>query len=242
MRVVTAVIALLAAACATAPADPVWVEVTETTTRLNCWGEPAGGTFGSRIARSPLFVSPDGRRSAWSEVRALAVTGRASDMRACQNISTLMVAEGGGAYQSAFQQRPGAEGRNGNSLTIVDWSPDSRFLLVELATWTYPTDRDNPLLLVYDGVTRQVADLDAAEAVTRTFGRACRTAFSAGGFTSDGRVVVRLRPSESPPPQTTQCVGSELLFVVDRTGGRLEPWEGAPPARHAGSGPPVAID
>ena len=72
-------IALLGGGCAATAPSPggEWVEVLDGTTRVTCHGADLEGPMGPRLARSDVYVSPDGSRRAWVEVEARAQRGKA---------------------------------------------------------------------------------------------------------------------------------------------------------------------
>lgn len=186
-------IAAAAAACATAVPESPYIEVIEGTTRVTCRGPGLEGPFGSRLARSPMLVAPAGGRSAWAEVEAVALEDGGGE-GTCQNVSRLFVREGETA-RVVFTQRPGWEGRSGNALDLIDWSPDGSRLLLELHTWTYPTDPPDPLVLVWDARTRQAEAIDL-EALSGGSAPDCAYRLAARGFDDDGWAVIDLLPDD----------------------------------------------
>lgn len=205
-------IVLLLAGCVTTASDGFLdvIEVTDETTRLSCWDGMADGSFGSRIGRSGVVVGPTGHR-AYTEVHALALAGRTPDMRSCQNISTLYLATGPeGEFRPLFQQRPGGEGRNGNSITIVDFSPDGSRIMANLDTWTYRTEIDSPLVIVLDIEGQRTGKLDAAAAVRQRFGDDCSFHIEGAGFADDGSPLIRITPPAGRD-DGEPCVAQPLL-------------------------------
>ncbi|HUP65992.1 MAG TPA: hypothetical protein VM557_12020 [Thermoanaerobaculia bacterium] len=181
--------------CATLPAPERdgYLEVVEGVSRITCHGSSLDGPFGSRLARSMMLMAPGGERGAWveTEARALIDAGREGT---CQNVSTLWVREGASAPFVAFTQQPGWEGTNGNSLRLIDWSEDGKQLLLELQTWTYPTDPVDPILLIYDASTRQVSQLPIAASLQAKYGSDCRARLEGTGFSDAGEVLITVAP------------------------------------------------
>lgn len=187
--------------------------------------------MGPRLARSDVYVSPDGSRRAWVEVEARALID-GDDGGTCQNISRLYVADASGTAV-AFTQRPGWEGRNGNALEIVDWSADGTQLMMELFTWTYPTDPASPLVLVWDAGTAQTRQLDARGAVEARLRQGCAFELRGRGFTDSGLPLL----SVSSPAENA-CPGSPGHVIARDNGVIVEPLTGTPPALRARREPP----
>jgi hypothetical protein len=194
----TLLAAVLVGGCASAPTQPAgFLEILEGATRVTCRGVGMDGEFGSRLARSPMLVAPAGDRAAWVEIeaQALRVNG---DEGTCQNVSRLWIREAGVSHV-AFVQKPGWEGRNGNAIDLIDWSPDGSRLLLELHTWTYPTDPVDPTLLVWDSATRTLDQVDAGARLTDRFGSDCRFRLRGEGFAPDGTIVFRVETGAEAP-------------------------------------------
>lgn len=215
----------LSIGCATAddPRRGDWLEVLEGTTRVTCRGADLEGPLGPRLARSDVFVSPDGSRMAWVEVEARALVDGSGGT--CQNISRLYVRDAAGT-RVVFLQKPGWEGRNGNALEIIDWSADGNRIVMELFTWTYPTDPMRPLALVWDAATGQTTQVDARLAVAERAGVDCELDLRARGFDAAGNPILSVGPREG-------CSAPSLPAVVAFDGGtRVEPLTSAiPPIR-----------
>jgi hypothetical protein len=223
---------LLGGCAATAPSPATqWVEVLDGTTRVTCHGADLEGPMGPRLARSEVYVSPEGSRRAWVEVEARALID-GDDGGTCQNISRLYVADASGTVV-AFTQRPGWEGRNGNALEIIDWSSDGSQLMMELFTWTYPTDPARPLVLVWDAKTSETRQLDARAAVEARLSQACAVELGGAGFTDSGFPLLTISSPAGNP-----CAGSLRHVIARENGVSVEPLTGTPPAHRARREPP----
>jgi hypothetical protein len=211
-----------------------WVEILDGTTRVTCHGEDLEGPMGPRLARSEVYVSPDGSRRAWVEVEARALVD-GNDGGTCQNISRLYVSDASGTAV-AFTQRPGWEGRNGNALEIVDWSSDGTQLMMELFTWTYPTDPASPLVLVWDAKTSQTRQIDARVAVEARLSQGCAFDLGGAGFTDSGFPILTISsPTENP------CAGPNRHVIARENGVAVEPLTGTLPAHRARREPPGSV-
>ena len=226
--------AALLGACATATPRPgEYLEVLEGTARITCRGTGMDGAFGSRLARSAMLVAPGGARAAWVEIEAQAL-GVDDDEGTCQNVSRLWIREGGETFV-AFVQKPGWEGRNGNAIDLIDWSPDGARLLLELHTWTYPTDPADPTLLVWDARTRAIEQVEAGARLTERFGSGCRFLLRGAGYDSDGAVVFRV---ETPADAGASCVSAGQLWRLAPGDARLASHPATPERRGTTSAPP----
>lgn len=171
--------------------DPVWIEEGTTVRRLSCYSnEP----FGSRYGRSEPLSSADGQMVAWSEVRAIASQPGDETSRSCRNVSRLWIQRAGGDAHLAFEQNPGAEGKNGNSIVPVAWSPDGRQLLFELDTWTYYTDREPPMFALWPADGGEIERIPIEPAMREEFGAECGFQVIARGFDRDGSVIIETSP------------------------------------------------
>ncbi|HVT44338.1 MAG TPA: hypothetical protein VMT00_08105 [Thermoanaerobaculia bacterium] len=232
MRRLTTLATLLATACVSGPQLPPMrvttlpiVERLAQTERLDCHGTSGNGEFGSRYGRSAILRSDDGARAAYTEVEAIATSWNEGETRACRNISRLWVSSGGSEWRKAFEQNPGAEGRNGNSLRIVDWSPDGGSLLLELQTWTYHVDQENPLILVHELDSGRTIHTGIEALLRERHGGDCDMALEPIGFSPEGDVVVRTVPGGkrfARPP----CTDETTIWRYDVAGERIEAMPG----------------
>lgn len=176
-----------------AAARPV-VERPAQTKALSCFGDGEGDAFGTRIARTPVLAAPDGGYRAYAEGEALAFSEEYAPQPGCVNFSRLYLAAGSGAFELVLSLSPFA-GLAGNSIRLVDWSPDGRWLLLETELWAYGSEFDNPDILVLHAVRRYFDALDMGEALRQRFDRACFLYWRALGFLADGAVAVETLPS-----------------------------------------------
>lgn len=174
-------------------ARPV-VERLKETRALSCFGKAGGAEYGTRVARTPVLAAPGGRFRAYAEGEALAYSEEYGPDPGCVNFSRLHLAEGSGAFDLVLSLSPFA-GLSGNSIHIVDWSPDGRRLLLETEMWAYGSEFDNPDILVLHAARRYFEALDMGEALRRQFDRRCFLLWRALGFLADGAVAVETRPA-----------------------------------------------
>lgn len=177
---------LVGLCCAAAPRDTKsrYVEISSDTSFVTCFKEPVG----SRLARGPVLVSPDGRFRAYTEVEARAV--KVGDDVACVNRSRLYVGVGSQPYENVFIEEPRLY-MQGNALTLVDWSPDSRYLLMQLFDFQYASDAASPSVLVYDTRYQYFLSPVVDDVFGRHFNKTCNVRADPLGFSPQGTIVLK---------------------------------------------------
>src|ERR1700730_14293257 len=103
----------------------------------------------------------------------------------------------------------------GNFLTLVDWSPDSRYLLMQLFDFQYESDAASPSVLVYDTRYQYFASPQMDEIFGRHFNRTCNVRVDPLGFSPQGTVVVKAAnwiEVDGEPPSSRASV-REVMFV-----------------------------
>lgn len=170
------------------------VERRTETEALTCFGRGEGDGFGTRVARTPVMAAPDGGFRAYAEVEALAFSEEYAPEPGCVNYSRLHLAAGSGDFELVLSLSPFA-GLSGNSIRLVDWSPDGRRLLLEAEMWAYGSEFENPDILVLHAGRRYFEALDMGEALGHRFDRDCFLLWRALGFLADGAVAVETRPA-----------------------------------------------
>jgi hypothetical protein len=107
---------------------PEHVIVSETAT-ADCYDKASNKLVGSMLVRRPVILSPDGKYQAYAENEAVAYRGAGAE---CVNTARLFVkGPGEKEFRLAYLQEPSLYTLF-NEINIVDWSPDSRYLLAEL--------------------------------------------------------------------------------------------------------------
>lgn len=160
-----------------------YVESPTNTYWVTCGKDPP---YHSRTATSPPLVSPDKLKRAFARVAAT-TTG----LNSCSSESKLFFR---GPHDRSFRVIyliPSTVSEGMNGLRLVDWSPDSQYLVFETIRWQEGTD---------SGVDTDVVSYDSNSGVFGTliwdvfFGndkRDCRRNLRALGFSPEGKLVVR---------------------------------------------------
>jgi hypothetical protein len=150
----------------------------------------------SRTVSSDIFISPDGKRRAYTRVVANSVAGQLNaerTVRMCVNNSMLFVNANGDSFDLVFLQEA-TDTENGNSLQIVDWSADGHRLLLELAQWQYDSPGVTRSPLVYQTELGVFQQPDLGRAFHKQFGMDCSLNVRVAGFTGDGKIVIETQP------------------------------------------------
>jgi len=162
----------------------------------------------SRMVRGDVFISPDNKHCAYSEVEARAIrpstVGYAGPL--CVNNSRLLVRSEASDFKVVFLEEP-SDVEAGNSLRVVDWSADSRRLLFELAQWQYDSPGVGRTPVIYDvnyGVFQQP---DLNHIFSRHFGLECSLDVHVVGFSPEAKVVIETQPL-SPEEEEVQALPS----------------------------------
>ncbi|HEV2342340.1 MAG TPA: hypothetical protein VGS15_11125 [Candidatus Acidoferrales bacterium] len=178
---------------------PAVLIISENTRDMSCWNR-SGEFVGSRLLRSPVLISGDGLRRAMVEVEATGYRPKDPATYAgslCENHSRLFFAgPQDKSLKIVYQLSP--DSSEGNSLKLVDWSPDGTRLLVERGEWLYESEGDYTDFVVFDSRTGSTAEPNIEAALEARFGKGCSSDNSISGFTPKGDVVVTVSPISEP--------------------------------------------
>lgn len=186
------------------------------TAEVSCWkgnDHPI-----SRLGRSPVISSSAGYR-AYAEVKATAFRPKYQETYAgplCENTSRLFLAGPGDAeFKLAYSQS--ADFSDGNSLKLVDWSPDGMHLLMERASWKYESEGTYTDLALFSLSSGGVTAPDLSKILEGRFGKDCGSENSVIGFTPEGNVIILVNPLEDTyyNEGATSCVSQKTLLALD---------------------------
>jgi hypothetical protein len=195
------------------------VSTSKQTQYVSCWDKTQKFT-GSHLVRTPIFVSSDGSHRAYVEVEATAFQPRDPATYSgplCENTSRLFVA-GPGETKFGLAYSQSQDFSDGNSLKLVDWSPDRMHLLIERTQWTYESEGDYTDFLLFDANSGAITQPDLLAIIAARYGKDCGSENSARGFTPEGKVVVAVAPLTDEIALMNgakSCVKRETLLIVD---------------------------
>jgi hypothetical protein len=160
----------------TASPQEVPIEISEDTHEVTCFDDQ-WDLKGSRVVRTPFLVSRDRQHRAYVQVEAIVKKQEEVPVR-CSNTSRLYVASPGESeFRLVFRLEPRRH-LQGNGIRLVDWSPDSRLLLVDMHQWQYASDSIGNSPLIYDVEADKLTSLSQSWALSTFFGRECWLASS----------------------------------------------------------------
>jgi hypothetical protein len=186
------------------------------TSEINCW--KSGDHPTSQLGRSPIISSSAGYR-AYAEVKATAFRAKFQETYTgplCENTSRLFLAGPGDAkFKLVYLQSP--DFSDGNSLKLVDWSPDGMHLLMERTRWPYESEGNYTDLVLFSSGSEGITVPDLSKILEGRFGKDCGSENSVIGFTPEGNVVVLVTPLEDTyyNEGATSCVKQKTLLALD---------------------------
>jgi hypothetical protein len=188
---------------------------------LSCWRRNEKN-IKSRLVRSPVLVSPDGLHRAYVEVEATAFKPKDEATYSgplCFNDSRLFV-EGpsGKSFKIIYSDSPKV--LDGNSIKLVDWSPDGESLLVEAAQWEYESEGIYTEFFIFSVDSGATTEPDLMAMLAARFGKDCYSENTVLGFTSTGAVVVALEPDADQVGLANgakSCVKRKTLITLDQS-------------------------
>jgi hypothetical protein len=198
--------------CAQVPPSP---ESPNDTSRVTCGTKQRK----SRNVRGEIMTSADGKYRAYAEVDANAIPPDKSAANAptCVNVSRLYVGTESGGAKLVFLEEP-EDVATGNSLRLVDWSSDSRYLLVETAMWQYEAPGITRGILVYDARYGTFQEPDVGRMFNKIFGMECALNLTIEGFTPDNKVLLDTQPlaaEEEEVMGVQSCSHKKQRWVVN---------------------------
>jgi hypothetical protein len=185
---------------------------------VSCFSK--GLPTGSRIVRSPILTAPDGLHRAYVEVEATAFRPKdepPDSEFSCENTSRLFIAgPEDSQFKLVFSQSP-PDLADGNSLKLVDWSPDGAYVLMERTIWKYESEGNYTDLVLFSLSSGGVTVPDLPKILEGRYGKDCGSENSVIGFTPEGNVVILVAPVEDAyyNEGATSCVKRKTRLALD---------------------------
>jgi hypothetical protein len=164
-------------------------------------------------------MSPDGLYRAYAESEAVASQATNAASAECQNTSKLFVSgPKSQKFRPALVVEPSPEAL-GNSIDLVDWSPNGHRLLLAQGFWQWGSDVGGMMARIYDADSENLSrEFFVDEAFSRYVGKHCAGVFHPVGFSSSGKVIVTAGPffdvGEDKPVEDS-CVQKEGFWLID---------------------------
>lgn len=186
---------------------------------VECVQGDKGADVASRSIRTPVFQSKQGFKA-----YGVVIANRSPE-GACQNTTTVYVAEPAGTFRVAFQQQaerlPDGSVYDGNGIENIRWSPAGSRLFLEVSQWTWGTDSTwNTKYILVSTATGEVRELPVAAAIQKQFGKTCAWLASSKAWLDDVLLDIELKPynevdEEGNAGPTPSCVGKPTRFSFD---------------------------
>lgn len=216
-----AIAGLLCSAATLAQVEQAQVEQLPVKPRISdtdvasCYDQTTGRLRGSEVVRSHVFVSPGGHYRAYAEIKAVASAADGN----CANTSRLYVATEDQPFRQELVVEPSPES-GGNSVTIVDWSPDGRTLLFAQGVFQWGTDAGVSFVRFFDAATATMSDTQLIDnSFTAHMGKSCAAVIEPLGFASDGEIALAVSPffmMGEDQPEEDSCVRQKGAWLFDR--------------------------
>jgi hypothetical protein len=186
------------------------------------------------LVRSEVLVAPDGEHGAYTESLATGGIKLAENAPGgllepeCANITKIFITDRrGGEFRLGLTISP-TESALGNAARLVDWSPDSRYLLLESARFQWGSDVGSSDPVLYDARSETFSDPGLA---CRAFKKWAKRDCAVGsviplGFSPEGKVVLKAGPSypatsENKDLEPNSCLQKSGTWVYDPATGNL---------------------
>jgi len=194
----------------------------------NCY-QLSGKLIGSQLVRSHFFISPGGRYRAYVEVEAVASKSKTSSDWDCASTSRLFVAATDHPFRRVLVVEPTSDAM-GNSLGIIDWSPDGRTLLVAHGVFQWGSDWGQRFVRFYNAESGAISEPELVDAAfSARAGTSCAVAVEPLGFSEYGQLVLKASPffmMGEETPEEDSCVQKEGMWLFDPATQKLVPLPG----------------
>jgi hypothetical protein len=221
---------LFCCAAASAQVERLPLELKISDTDLaSCYETATGKVIGSQLVRSHFFVAPSGRYRAYVEVESVASKSKTSSNWDCSSTSRLFVAAADQPFRQVLVIEPTPEAQ-GNSLGIVDWSPDGRTLLIAQGLFQWGSDFGVSFVRLYNAESGVISEPELVDAAfSARAGTSCAVVIQPLGFSEYSQVVLKASPffmMGEEKPEENSCVQRESMWLFDPGTQELVPLSG----------------
>jgi len=219
LRVHFALVCLFSCARASPQVEqlPSKLEISDTDL-ASCYEESTGKFLGSQLVRSHAFISPGGHYRAYTEVEAIASKSETSSDWDCASTSRLFVAAEDQPFRQVLVVEPSSEAL-GNSLGIVDWSPDGRTLLFTQGVFQWASDVGEGSVRLLDAARGTLSDSQLIpKAFSKRAGKNCSAVIEPLGFAPDGEIALTAAPFfmlGEDEPEEDSCVRQKGVWLFE---------------------------
>jgi hypothetical protein len=187
--------------------------------QASCYEKSTGRLVGSNKSVTSVLTSPDGLYRAYAESEAVASQSPSAANAECQNTSTLFVSDPKSHnFRPVLVVKPSPEAL-GNSIDLVDWSPNGNRLLLAQGVWQWGSDAGGIMVRIYDAQSKNLSRESLVdEAFSRHVGKNCVGVFYPVGFSSSGQVVLTAGPffeEGEDKPLEDSCVQQKGFWLMD---------------------------
>ena len=185
----------------------------------SCYEKSTGRLVGSNKSVTSVLTSPDGLYRAYAESEAVASQSPSAANEECQNTSKLLVSDPkSDNFRPVLVVKPSPEAL-GNSIDLVDWSPNGNRLLLAQGVWQWGSDAGGIMVRIYDAESKNLSRESLVdEAFSRHVGKNCAGVFYPVGFSSSGQVVLTAGPffeEGEDKPVEDSCVQQKGFWLMD---------------------------
>jgi hypothetical protein len=187
----------------------------------SCFDQATGMAGRAPVSRTWALMSPDGLYGAYAVNQAVATRSADAEISGCKSTSKLFVTRLGREKAEAVLVMEPSEDASGNSIELIDWSPEGHRLLVLEGFWAWASDAGGIEARIYDADGGKLSrEGEFSEAFRRYTGRNCVAMLLPLGFSATGKAVVAARPDadEEGIVQEDSCVTKTGIWMVDPAG------------------------
>src|SRR5258708_3125666 len=185
----------------------------------SCYEKSTGRLVGSNKSVTSVLTSPDGLYRAYAESEAVASQSPSAANAESQNTSKLFLSHPKSHnFRPVLVVKPSPEAL-GNSIDLVDWSPNGNRLLLAQGVWQWGSDAGGIMVRIYDAESKNLSrESFVDEVFSRHLGKNCAGVFYPVGLSSSGQVGRAAGPffeEGEDKPVEDSCVEQKGFWLMD---------------------------